>query len=665
MKKIATISILLCSLLLLISNLLAQEHEKNGAWYCSMKNHHSHQFDRQIMGPNTPEHTYDVQKYTIDIDLHKNFSSPYPHDFTAEVIVNFRVDSALNSIELHAATASINVQDVGLAAQSFVQNNDTLFIQLDQTYNPGEMVDVSINYTHLNVDDGAFYVSNGFVFTDCEPEGARRWFPCYDKPSDKAALEIYAKVPSNVLFGSNGVLVDSVMNADTLTYHWLSENPIATYIMVMTAKSNYNLDIDYWERPSDGALIPFRYYWHQTQPSALTKEQVMGMADHFSESFGEYPFEKNGFASLNNEFTWGGMENQTLTSLCTACWYESLLAHEFAHQWFGDMISPGTWADLWLNEGFATWSEAHWDEAGGGYLAYKANIQNEANSYLAGNPGWPIYNPDWAVNTPNKNILFNYAITYAKSACILHQFRYIVGDSLFFKAVYEYANDSINFMHQSAVTEDFIDKMSESVGEDMHWYFESWVEQANHPVYENEYYFTDLGSGHWQAHFLTKQVQENAPFFPMELNIYVVFKDLTDTTIRFRNMVNEESFVFDFDKEPMYLGFDFDNEIVLKQASLIISDEAKDEKPMGIFLRNIPNPATNKTTIIYHLPENGQVKLELFDLTGKRLEVLYEGQLISGSQKLELETSTLENGIYLYSLQANGMTSVQKLVVQH
>ena len=82
----------------------------------------------------------------------------------------------------------------------------------------------------------------------------------------------------------------------------------------------------------------------------------------YSELFGEHPFEKNGFATLNNQFVWGGMENQTLTSLCPNCWDEGLISHEFAHQWFGDMITCATWADIWLNEGFATYTEALWLE---------------------------------------------------------------------------------------------------------------------------------------------------------------------------------------------------------------------------------------------------------------------------------------------------------------
>src|SRR4030066_89317 len=108
----------------------------------------------------------------------------------------------------------------------------------------------------------------------------------------------------------------------------------------------------------------------------------------------------------------------------------------------GDMITCATWADIFLNEGFATFSEALWSESKGGYAAYKKDINDDANYYLSANPGWAISNPNWAVTTPNTNTLFNYAITYAKGACVLHMLRYVLGDTLFFNGLKSYATDT-------------------------------------------------------------------------------------------------------------------------------------------------------------------------------------------------------------------------------
>ena len=181
------------------------------------------------------------------------------------------------------------------------------------------------------MQDGAVYASNGMFFTDCEPEGARSWFPCWDKPSDKATLDLTAKVPSNVKFGSNGKLVDSTFNGDTLTYHWHSDQNVATYLVVMTSKVNYNLDILYWHKisnPSDS--IPIRFYYNDDYTPTNIEGIIKSMMTYYSQNFCEHPFQKNGFAGLNNQFPWGGMENQTLTSICPWCWIEDLISHEFA-----------------------------------------------------------------------------------------------------------------------------------------------------------------------------------------------------------------------------------------------------------------------------------------------------------------------------------------------
>jgi len=639
-------------------------HSESGAYYCSQKKQNAASFVEQYAGPNTPQHSFDVIKYTMDVDFYDNFFPPYPHDFTAGLVVTFKVDSVLNSISLNASNTSLQINEVAMAGVSFSHAANILTIQLDQTYQPGEVVEVSINYTHLNVDDGAFYVSGGFLFTDCEPQGARRWFPCWDRPSDKASWELTAKVPDDVKLGSNGALIDSVFVGDTLVYHWLSENPVATYLIVLTAKRNYNLDIVYWDRPSDNAQIPFRFYYNTGEDPSGMESAILPMCDYFSAAYGEHPFEKNGFATLNDEFPWGGMENQTLTSLCPGCWYEGLVSHEFAHQWFGDMISPATWADLWLNEGFATWSESYWAEYYGGYTYYKQGINSTANSYFNGNPGWPIHNPGWAINPPPNNELFDYSITYAKSACVIHQFRYIVGDSLFFQAINDYATDT-NYKFKSVLTSDFIDKMGESVGEDMHWYFDPWLGQPNHPIYNNEYYFTENGDGSWDAHFIASQIQTDAPFFPMELNVFIGFLDGSDTTLRFRNYENNEDFVFHFAQQPVYLAFDLKNEIVLKKGTTILSENETMAKSNSISLRNQPNPAKNETTIMFQLPKPGNVSIELFDLAGKKLRAIDASYLHEGMNSIVVQTGNLENGMYIYTLKSGEYKGVNRMVVSH
>ena len=639
--------------------------QDKGSYICSHRKANNPHDISVLRSPNSPRHKFDVLKYTIDIDLYDNFAAPYPHDFTATNIVNFKVDTALSEIKLNADDNSLLINSVSMAGVSYNHAGDTLTITLDRVYNPGEMVNVKIDYSHNNINDNAFYAGAGFVFTDCEPEGARKWFPCYDRPSDKAKLELTAKVPADVLLGSNGRLEDSTTVADTTWFNWVSRDPIATYIMVMSAKVGWNLDVIYWDRPSTpGDPMPIRFYYNDGENPSYIQQQLPLMADYFSESYGEYPFEKDGYASLSGEFAWGGMENQTLTSLCTGCWSESLVCHEFAHQWFGDMISPGTWADLWLNEGFATWSEAYWWESDSGYAAYKDDIENNADYYMYANPGWPVYNPEWANNTPPNSTLFNYAITYCKSSVILHLLRYVLGDEDYFQAIHDYATDTVNFKHKSAVTEDFIDKIEESSGQELDWFFDAWLKQPNHPEYENEYVITDLGGGNWKLNFWAEQVQTEPGFFPMYLEIYLVFEDQTDTTLRVMNDVNGQMFNFEFDKKPFYVFFDKENEIVIKEASLSVGITEDNLMQQAFELKqNYPNPASGVTMLTYSLPAETEIKLALFDPVGKMISLLDEGMKTSGTHTLQVNVSKFEPGIYYYRLEANGSSLTRKMVI--
>jgi len=522
-----------------------------------------------------PTHLYDVLDYTLNLDIYHCFIydsliNAYPKDFQASNTITFQVDSTLSSIQLNAVNISLTIDSVRLAGISFTHSNDTLTVQLDRAYNSGEIVRVKIYYHHNDVSDNGFYVSGGLVFTDCEPEGARCWYPCWDKPSDKATLDLTARVPATVKLGSNGILMDSIKVADTITYHWVSTNRISTYLIVMSAKVNYNLDIIYWHKlsnPNDS--IPFRFYYNAGENPSPVENIIKQMTTYYSQNYCEHPYPKNGFATLDTLFPWGGMENQTLTSLCKNCWQVDLVSHEFCHQWFGDMITCATWADIWLNEGFATWSQAFWKEYSGGIAAYKTTIDDFAAGYLANNPGWAIYIPDWAIHTPPAYILFNYAITYEKGACILHQLRYMLGDTLFFRTLQSYATDT-NLRFKNATTAYFNAKVNEVTGKNYDWYFNAWVYHPNHPIYQNSYDFQDIGSGQWKVDFMASQVQANPSFFPMILEMNVQFADSTDTTFRVMNDSNNQNFSWTFNKRPVSFQFDPGNQIVLKQTTRVI-----------------------------------------------------------------------------------------------
>ena len=159
-------------------NLFSQEQFLKGSQFCAHRKALMQNVTGMMDSPNSPRHSYDVLNYRMFFDLYDNFSSPYPKSYNANIIVKFRVDSTLNSIDLNAVNSSLVVDSVSMAGVSFTHASNLLTVTLDRTYNVSEIVEVKIFFRHNKVSDNAFYASGGFVFTDCPPEGARKLYPC-------------------------------------------------------------------------------------------------------------------------------------------------------------------------------------------------------------------------------------------------------------------------------------------------------------------------------------------------------------------------------------------------------------------------------------------------------------------------------------------------------
>lgn len=653
--------------LLLVTLFTLHAQEKRGYEFCAEKkqsmtiSHKNH-----LHGTEAAQNTFDVLHYRLDLDIYNCFISPYPNSFTGSVTVKFVAKTAINSIKLDARNTSIRVDSVRMAGTSFSHASNVVDITLDRTYNPEDTGEVKVYYFHFDVQDQGFFASGGTVFTDNEPERARNWYPCWDKPSDKATVELRARTPVNVKLGSNGLLVDSLNTGQEIFYHWKSRDPIATYLVVISARVDFQLHILTWVDPISGDTIPVRLYANPGETiSTNIRNAIINQFDGFGGKYGPYPFEKNGYATLNSEFTWGGMENQTLTSLCRNCWSENLIAHEFAHQWFGDMISPSTWADIFLNEGFATFSESLWEEVkpGGSYAAYKNMISNDANYYLTMNPGWSIYNPQWAIITPSTSELFNTAMTYMKGSCVLAMARYVMGSDAFFSAVRSYATDP-RYRYKNCSVPEFIAKMSEAYGQDISWFFQQWLYFPNHPVYANTYSIRSSAPGTSTVHFTVNQTQTGTTFFKMPVELKFYFAAGGDTTIKVMNDVNNQTFTFDFPKQVVSVIFDPDNNIVLKDGNTVVSVGDEDLLPKDVVLHpNWPNPFNPETVIGYTLPVAGSVEISVYNSVGEKVTTLFGGMKEAGNHRVTFSAANLPSGIYFAVLTTGGKTLRQKMVL--
>lgn len=524
------------------------------------------------------EKDFDILKYTLEVDFYNNYSEPFPHSFNGMLEIEFKALDDLNQIKLNAASFSLMINKIEGKNVSFKHSADTLFINFNKTIKKNSSEKIKIYYSHNDVVDGAFFVKEGMLFTNNAPQGARRWLPCFDHPSDKALFELKAKTPADVLLGSNGLLVDSVKIADTIYYNWKTEYPLSTYLIVISSKKNYKMDEIKWTSLK-GKNIPVRFYWNKGEnQSALNhiKDITPEMMKYFSELLCDYPFEKNGYATLNELFIFGGMENQTLISLCPNCWDENLIAHEFSHQWFGNLITLKTWADVWLNEGFATFAEGLWIEHRFGKEAYKEYIKIQAERFFQAENKFPIFNREWRNKIPNIGILYNGEIIYAKAAVVLDMLRYTLGDSLFFSALKSYTNDK-SLQYGNISTEEFISKMIFYTGKNIEWFFNQWLAGTFYPDYKNYYSISQDSSGYYVDLVFTQENKENI-FYKMPFEVQILFDDGTSVKEIVFNEMNNQNFQFIYQKKPIKIYFDPEDKILLKKIyveeleSVIIDD---------------------------------------------------------------------------------------------
>ncbi len=625
--------------------------QQSGAQMCSKRKSMSN-FLPTFKSPNSPRHSFDVIHYLLTVDLYNNYTPPYDKSYSASNKVTIVADSVINAISLNAVNTSLAIDSVVPSSISFTHTGDFLNLNFNQTYSVGDTVRFTIYYKHNNVSDGAFYCNNGFVFTDSEPIGARKWMPCWDLPGDKATFELKAKVPATVLLSSNGLLQDSLKIADTIRYHWISRDPASTYLMIITSKDGFNLSTIYWHpplHPQDS--VPMRFYYNTGENPQGIINIMPEMLNFFSNMFTEHPFEKNGFATLSSEFAWGGMENQTLTSLCPNCWSEMLAVHEFAHQWFGDLITCATWADIVLNEGFATYCESLWLEHTQGELAYKNDVESNANTYFSNNPGWAISDPDWAINIPSTNVLFNGAISYSKGACVLHQLRYVMGDTAFFNGLKSYTNDAVNFRYNTATIHDFFAKMEQSSGLDLSWFMNEWMYVPNHPIYQIE---TLLGN----TQVTTTIGQSNASYYKMPIELKYTFFDNTDTTVKVMNDFNNQSFTFNFIKQVTAFQFDPNNKIVLKEVGSNVTKISCIEDVLGFDA--YPNPASESVNIAIRLKAPAVKVLTMYNNLGQEV---YKIEIGADVYARDISLVGLSAGVYTIKLSNETSSTVKRLMV--
>lgn len=537
----------------------------DGAFWCShgrIAAAASASLDRTEMTPN--QGAWDALEYQLFLEIEPDSSRVTGSTwirFRSELAAPARLDSVELDLKPEMVVSRVSAYD-GTPSPPlyFRQENDLLIVRLPRRLRQGEELTLSIDYQGApsrETRDGFRFDTIGgetLAWSFGGPRGARRWWPCKDHPGDKAdSVTIQVTVPDGMEVVANGTLTWRSTTGAKSTFHWKERHPIATYLVALSAYP-YSVYEDHYIPDATGEAadtMPIVFYnYPSSRPSwEPVQAKLRQMLRSFAGRFGEYPFldEKYGHAQV--PFS-GGMEHQTITSLGSN--QELVVAHELAHQWWGDEVTCADFHDIWLNEGFATYCEALWQESSRGAGAYRERMA-QARSFGSGS----IYVPD----TQNPDRIYDRALSYNKGAWILHMLRGQVGDALFFPILREYRARRV-MLGGTARTPDLAEIATELGGSDYGPYFERWIYGEGYPIYRPDWSVEPDGPDQ-AVNLRVRQLQEGG-VFPMQLTLAFVLDAEEEIRVSVWNGSADTTYRVLMPRAPIEVRVDPDERILRK-----------------------------------------------------------------------------------------------------
>ena len=437
--------------------------------------------------------TYDVEHYVI----RASFDRP-AKKVIGETTIRFKpLKDGLALAEFDAVGLSFTsvTLEPGGTMLKYRSLAGKISVPLDRSYAATETVTLRFKHS-ATPKKGVYFVSEGVedgkvihseqIWTQGEPDEARHWFPSFDFPSDKATTEQYLTARSDEQVIGNGTLVEQIRNSDgTVTFHYRMDVPIPTYLVSFVIGKYARVDekyrdipLGYYVYPGSESIVPVAY--KNTKAMMAFFEEVTRV---------NYPFNKYD-QTVVASFPFGGMENVTATTMADTEIYaatndlfkagvEDLVSHELAHSWFGNLVTCRNWAELWLNEGFATFMEAAFREKMYGRRSYMNKIRRDAQSFLIDDAVNPKRNALFNQNADRVDELFTRPETvYNKGGAVLHTLREEIGNEAFWKGVNIYLD---RHKFGSVESSDLLRAMEEASDRDLDWFFDQWVYMGGHP----------------------------------------------------------------------------------------------------------------------------------------------------------------------------------------
>jgi aminopeptidase N len=481
----------------------------------------------------------------------------------------------VQNLVLDAVDLEIRSIKINNVTHEFVYDSEKIQIKVPELLTPGKSIDIDIAYAVSKPQRGIYFILPSpeypnkptQVWTQGEDEDSRYWFPCFDYPGQLATSEIRVSVPQDFIAISNGKLLKTETGLANKLYHWKQEQVHPTYLMTL-AVGRFAEIKDVWNDK------PIKYYVEKgrEEQGRLSMGKTPRMVEFFSEKFG-YPYP---FAEYNqvcvDDFIFGGMENTGTTLLTDRCllderasidnWNtESLVAHELAHQWFGDLVVIKHWSHAWIKEGMASYAEVLWTghEHGENEAAYY--MLGEMESYL--DEDSDRYRRPIVTNIYREAIELYDRHLYEKGACVYHMIRYELGAELFDKFVHTFVRDNA---HKTVETIDVLRAIDKATGRNLTFLFDQFVFRGGHPDYKIAYSW-DADTSTAQVTVTQTQAKEGLhvlanDLFDLKIPIafgYVEGEEVTLKPFKVRIFEKEQVLYFPLAAKPNFISFDTGN----------------------------------------------------------------------------------------------------------
>src|SRR5215470_10801745 len=488
------------------------------------------------------------------------------------------VQDAIASVTLDAVDLQIaRVRQAGGATLPYDYDGQRLRVTFPEPLQRGASATVEVNYGVTKPRLGLYFITPDAayphkpvqVWSQCQDEDARYWFPCFDAPNEKATTEMTVTVPQPYFALSNGTLLSTTRDeaAGTITYHWLQDQPHSTYLMTLVVG-------EFSERTEMVDGLPVQ--WYVTPGREDDGQRAFGdtpeMVRFFSQKLG-VPYPWNKYAQIAvSDFVFGGMENTTATTQTDLTLHDArahvdfssngLVAHELAHQWFGNLLTCKHWSHAWLNEGFATYFDALFHEHHQGTDEFRYRMHQNARSYFR--EDGEEYRRPIITNVYKEPIdLFDHHL-YEKGSLVLHMLRYMLGDAAFWDSLRQYVTAN---RYQVVETVDLERAIETTTGRNLQAFFQQWLYKGGHPEYQVEFSWDDTTR---IATVTVRQQQQTrtehgveTPLFDMPVTL--VFA-LPEGEQRFPLRVPEQLHTFHIalPAKPRWMSFDPGNWILKK-----------------------------------------------------------------------------------------------------